>query len=143
MEDNDLRPKARGGKCDHPRCTGGPCKMWREEDIVITATDEELAKTLIVEGWFGVSSKYRIILRWKTSPPLPEEILVKEHQDTYWGKLVMDLYREQVLSDWYLRSAPKEYVEERELTFPQYRAFKKLVNGGWSPEKDKSPENES
>lgn len=98
--------------------------------MAVGPDDLALAKKLVAEGWYGISNKYCIVIRWKSLPPPPDQVIAKEYQDTHWGKLMMTLYKQRILSDWEMRAAPEELVEKKELTFSQYRAFKKLVNEG-------------
>lgn len=130
-------PKARGGKCDHPRCDGGPCKQWAPEEFEPSQADLELGKKLVDEGWKAASSKYRRIVRWKEPPPGIHHMVNPELRDTYWGRLAFTILGRQLgircehelqnESQRTHREVNSGLVEERILTLKEFMAFKKFA----------------
>jgi hypothetical protein len=136
LTDEDKKPKARGGKCDHPNCYGEPCKQWADEEFQPGPDDLELAKKLVDDGWMSVSSKYRRIVRWKEPPPDTLHLVNPELRNTYWGRLAFALlgrhlgvrmeHELQHEAHRMHRPVNSGLVEERTLTLKEFMAFKKL-----------------
>lgn len=128
----------RNDKCTHPRCDGGPCKALTDEELTPTTEDHELAERLLAEGWIQVSSKGRILRRWKPpGPPPPIVFLTPEILATRWGELAAAAISRHVTSYSGLHQehdrlyqegvpcgVPNPLVEERTLTMREFKAYK-------------------
>ena len=118
----------RGGACDHPNCCGQPCKQLTDEELEPTPEDTLLAMELINGGWMSVSTKHRRLAKLKPSWPLAEELIRPEMADTKAGGQLAELWhwnRLHMLRR-FASGKDSEYVEVKELTLKQFRAFKRM-----------------
>lgn len=120
----------RNNNCNHPNCDSGPCKMLTPQELEPTAEDRALAEVLVAEGWTQVSSKFRMIKKWKTPPPLIEEMIKDQYRGSWWANRMADRLK-FMYDDLELRCAPADMCEERTLSVREFKAYKDLKNKPW------------
>jgi hypothetical protein len=98
-------------------------------DKDISADDLDLAKTLVAEGWYSVSNKYRRVARWSEPLPKVEDLIRPEMLHAPHVDRIIELWNKRWRPELDLRGT-HPLIEERELTEPQYRAFR--LAGGQS-----------
>lgn len=116
-----------GGKCNHPRCQGGPCNAYKPEVYTPTEDDKVFAEGLIKDGWVSCSRKYGHIVRWRglrfTSPEL---VMREDAMAEPMGKMLAKTIATYIRCGYGLLGAPEEDVERMTITPAQMAAFKKL-----------------
>lgn len=99
------------------------------EEIEVLPEHKALAERLVTSGWIQISSKYRRIRRWKSTPSI-EEIIRPEYLHTYFAEQ-MKKWLNFHYDSASLRCAPDELVEELILSIPEFKAFRELKNKPW------------
>lgn len=112
----------RDSACTHRRCGGRPCRQLTDEELTPTEDDLVFAQTLIDEGWYQISAKYRRVARLPADFPRGEDLLRPQFLATRWAKEFLDYWNNH-----YRRVAVTEYgAAVQTLTTKQFRAFKQL-----------------
>jgi hypothetical protein len=116
--------------CHHRACQPGPCRSLTPEQLAITDDDYAVARELVDGGFKSVSTKYRIVRRWKRALPRDLiDMILPEWRNHPVAVQLRD--RMKYGGDIYLRvdRGQMSHVDERVLTLNQFRAFKKLGGG--------------
>lgn len=87
-------------------------------------TDEELAKQLVVEGWYSTSNKYRHISRWSMPVPRVEDLIRPEMLNAPHVDRLIKMWNKSMYHERDLRSN-HPLIEDKELTEEQFKLFRK------------------